>query len=129
MDRNNQSIGFLYELIFPYGIYANDKVDACLKINKELKNLCSEDMKYLLIIIYKSIAYKSNKIDIIDITPDTPAWKICETLQNYLYNICLSTDEVDRRQIFLGLKGAPPDLLKPTDKELCGHLSKIYNKT
>ncbi|GAH21965.1 unnamed protein product, partial [marine sediment metagenome] len=49
MDQ--EELKTLYEMIYPYGQYDYDKVSACVKINKDLKKLCNEKFRHVLLII------------------------------------------------------------------------------
>lgn len=97
MDTADQ-IQTVYLMLFPYATYNYDRALACAAINREFKNLCRSNMRHVLLIIGRYLGQK--------FTPDTPTNKICETLQNEIFSLCLSekmTDE-ERAKFILSTK-------------------------
>jgi hypothetical protein len=89
MDTADQ-IQTVYLMLFPYATYNYDRALACAAINREFKNLCRSNMRHVLLIIGRYLGQK--------FTPDTPTNKICETLQNEIFSLCLSEELTDEER-------------------------------
>jgi len=89
MDTDDQ-IQTVYLMLFPYATYNYDRALACAAINREFKNLCRSNMRHVLLIIGRYLSQK--------FTPDTPTNKICETLQNEIFSLCLSEEMTDEER-------------------------------
>lgn len=98
METSRQKIKALYEMLFPYGEYNEDAAFACIAINRELKNLCKNNMRHILLIIARYLGHK--------FTPNTPTNDICKIIQDGILSICLGlglSDE-EKANIITGLK-------------------------
>lgn len=98
-QKISKKIGKVYEMLFPYGEYDYNPVKACYSINRELKNLCNDKMRHILIIIAKYLKYK--------IKHDTSTQEICQMIQNDIYDKCFNlSNENDKSKLILALSGA-----------------------
>jgi len=96
LNKLEKRLKKIYEMLYPYGEYNYDKGFTCLAINKELKKLCNQNMRHVLLIIAKYIGYK--------FTPNTPLNEICKQIQEYIFNLCLDQgfDDKDKSRFIVG---------------------------
>lgn len=112
----------LYEMFYPYSAYKYNRANACLMIKKELKKLCNNEYRHILLIVakYLDMSY----------TRDTPNIKICEFIQDKLHEICLETnpyrsDDMEASKYIIGLKTGIVDY-SSEDINNCNYFLKIF---
>jgi len=129
----------IYEMIYPYGIYGGDPVLGCYAINRQLKELCRDDQRLVLILLYKSLLIPPPRHHPADfdgdegmilpsrvrIIPETPTQDICYMIQEHIFNVCLSSNmsDQDRARVVMVFKGA----LNVVDQErfICQEIVQI----
>ena len=118
----SETIGTLYEMMYPYGEYNYDPSYSCIAINRELKTLCRENMRHVLLIVGRYLRLK--------FTNGTPTPEICGAIQNKIFNICLSHNyellDDDRARFIIGMKTGVVDI-KSEDKNNCDYFRSMAN--
>lgn len=120
MDTSDQ-IQTVYLMLFPYATYNYDQALACAAINREFKNLCRSNMRHVLFIIGRFLGQKFN--------PDTPTNKICETLQNEIYSLCLS-EEMTNEEKAKFILSTKTGIVQPLDQKeiICKHFRSVSDR-
>ncbi len=106
----------IYEMIYPYGDY-KDPVSSCVAIHKEMKRLCNDMYRPLLLVMARALGYRY--------TPNTLTAKICQDIDSHIMDICLSSNSInDRARILLGYKTGMTDVV-PESVTNCKNLDEI----
>ncbi len=71
----------VYEMMFPYGFYNEQLGETCYIIDRELKVLCRDNARHILLMIGRYFGHVY--------TPDTPTVNICQDIQNDIRVLCL----------------------------------------
>ena len=96
--EQDKTIKTVYEMMYPYGDYNYDPAFSCIAINRELRKLCRENMRHVLLIIARYLEFKFDQIDTTEY--------ICGKIQNKIMETCLSYDlsDEDRAKFIIGTK-------------------------
>jgi hypothetical protein len=115
----------VYEILYPYGFYNYKPGETCLVIERELKNLCQDGQRHLLLIVgrYLNLFF----------SPNTTTSTICQRIQNKIRDICLHYgDDLDKSEYIIGLKTGTvkftedESILDPQNRGMCRLLLKSF---
>ncbi len=122
---SNEKIRTIYEMMYPYGFYNEELASTCLIIDKELRTLCKNNMRHILLLIGRYLGHVY--------TSSTLTSVICQEIQNDIRFLCLGGLSDPRRkhrnpplndteiaQYIIGLKTGMTDFGK-NDKLLSGN--------
>lgn len=105
-----EEIRTVYEMMYPYGFYNNKPGETCVAIERELRRLCREDTRHILLIIgrYLNIGF----------TPNTSTSEICGSIQKRIQDICLKIPDIEKSKYLVGSVAGNVDvteLISPLD--------------
>ena len=116
----------VYEMLFPYGFYNENPGQTCLIIDRELRKLCNNRTRHVLLILGRYFDHV--------FTPETPTAEICQKIQNSVRDICLSLDKHNTATYILGTMTNSTDVMERTsifsgtDRLICRQLrEKAYS--
>jgi len=98
MQSAQPKIKTIYEMLYPYGDYNDDAALGCIAINRELRNLCKNNMRHVLLLVGRYLGHR--------FTQDTSTNDICKVLQDEILSICLGPglSVEERAKVITGLK-------------------------
>ena len=117
MEKRDE-IKTMYEMVYPYGDYNYDVPTSCIAINRELRKLCNDQFRHILLILARYLKIK--------FTPNTPTLEICGNIQSKLYDICQSS-ELDKSKFLIGLKTGIIDI-ENEDLINCKYFTKKFKE-
>lgn len=74
----------VYNMIYPYGKFDGDYAQACIAINRELKSLCMDNRRDILLLISRAIK--------IDPSPEDSTSDLCKKILDRVTDTCLSLE-------------------------------------
>lgn len=81
----------LYNFVYPYGEFNGNYADSCIAINRELKTLCRDNNKDILVSIALGMGFSVNKYDTTN--------SVCEKLQDIINTSCFSIDDITSARV------------------------------
>lgn len=114
----------LYEMLFPYGTYNGNRANTCILIEKELRQLCRQETRHVLLLIARFLE--------IEFTRGTPTPTICGKIQKDIQKSCLNIgSDMAKASYMIGrVTGIPPvksEILSYEDRKFCqNNNSAIY---
>lgn len=105
-EDDNDKLGFIYEMVFPYRRYNLNIIYACSELKKTIKNICIDSNKLIILAIARILNIEYNS--------DTKLIQICREIQEWIINYCLSSDKKTTTALTLlwGIGSGPHVILK-----------------
>ncbi len=122
--EDEDKIKTLYEMLFPYATYSGNRASTCILIERELRQLCRQETRHVLLLISKFLRIK--------FTRQTSTETICGDIQKDIQKTCLSIDNDMIKASYVigrttGITPIETEIMSYEDRYFCqGDNSIIY---